>query len=74
MLAHRFRELLEASESIPTAMITANSTAFVPCPIAYAISPIQQAQVEYLYRLAFDHAQAQVAAARRRRWQGYSLN
>jgi len=38
------------------------------------MSAVQQAQVEYLYRLAFEQAQAQVAQARPTLWPAFSLN
>jgi hypothetical protein len=74
MLVHRFRELLEAPKPCPAEMLAGSGAAFAPCPLMLTIWPGQQAQVEYLYRLAYEQAQAQVAAARRQRWQGYSLN
>jgi hypothetical protein len=74
MLVHRFRELLETFESIPAAMAVRQIAAFVPFPIAFSMPPVQQAQVEYLYRIAFEQAQAQVARAGGQRWLGYSLN
>jgi hypothetical protein len=74
MLVHRFRELFEASEPIPAMTAAGHSAAFVACPVHFAMSPVQQAQTEYLYRLAFEQAQAQVAQARRSRWSAYSLN
>lgn len=74
MLMHRFRELLKGPAPIPAAMSARPIASFVPCPMAFAMSPVHQAQVEYLYRLAFEQAQVQVARAGHQRWLGYSLN
>lgn len=76
MLVHRFRELFETPEPTPVAPATARSSAFVlcPCPVLFGMSPIQQAQTEYLYRLAFEQAQAQLAISRPSRWPAFSLN
>ena len=76
MLVHRFRELFTTPESIPAATDAGSFAAFVPCPFPaiLGMSAMQQAQTEYLYRLALEHAQAQVAAARSSRWPAFSLN
>ena len=72
MLVHRFRELYNASEPTPVAVAMGHSAAFVPCPVAFAMTPMQQAQTEYLYRLAFEQAQAQFAQTRVCRWSAFS--
>jgi len=69
-LVHRLRELLEGSEQIPAGL----TAAFVLCPVAFAMSAVQQAQAEFLYRIAFEQAQFQVAQTRRSRWSAFSLN
>ncbi|HEX3152171.1 MAG TPA: hypothetical protein VHR66_29125 [Gemmataceae bacterium] len=69
MLAHRFRELLETPEHA-FSVASAPSAAFVPCPMNFAMSAMQHAQAEFLYRLAYEQAQAQLAA----RWPAFSLN
>ena len=75
MLVHRFRELFDASEPAPAGFSGAGPAAFVPCPcpILVGMSAHQLAQVEYLYRLAFEQAQAQLAQAEAR-WPTFSLN
>jgi hypothetical protein len=76
MLVHRFRELFASPEPTPVGAVVAPFAAFVPCPYPamLGMSAAQQAQTEYLYRLAFAHAQAEVAAARPSRWPAFSLN
>jgi len=76
MLVHRFRELWNNSEAVATAPVAGHAAAFVPypCPVAFGMPVAHQAQVEYLYRLAFEQAQAQVALARPSRWPAFSLN
>ncbi len=76
MLVHRFRELFETSEPAPAVSAAAGTAAFVPCPspVMLGMSAVQQAQAEYLYRLAFEQAQAQLALARPSRWPAFSLN
>lgn len=77
MLVHRFRELLIASEPAPPGASLHCSTAFVACPspVLIGMSPLQQVQTDYLYRLALEQAQAQVAEfARPSRWPAFSVN
>jgi len=76
MLVHRFRELFSTLEPTPLAAAAGSFAAFVPCPspAMLGMSAVQQLQAEYLYRLAFEQAQAQVAAARPSRWPAFSLN
>lgn len=74
MLVHRFRELFNAFKPTPVALSAGHSAAFVPCPVAFAMTPMQQAQAEYLYRLAFEQAQAQLAQTRVSRWPAFSRN
>ena len=76
MSVHRFRELWNTPEPVTTAVVVGSPAAFVPCPspMLLGMSAVQQAQVEYLYRLAFEQAQAQVALARSSRWPAFSLN
>ncbi|HJZ91919.1 MAG TPA: hypothetical protein VKE40_13685 [Gemmataceae bacterium] len=74
MLLHRFRELLEQPLA-PQPTTTGNVAPFVACPapLAMVMSAAQQAQIAYLYSLAYEHAQAQVAPPRTARLQ-FSLN
>jgi hypothetical protein len=61
MFENRFRDFFNPHESFVSVAIPANVSGFVavPCP-AFTMWPIQQAQTDYLYRLAFEQAQAQV--------------
>ena len=76
MLVHRFRELFDNSEPSLAVVAVSPSAAFVlcPAPVMFAMSAAHQAQVEFLYRLAFEQAQAQVGRARRSQWPAFSLN
>jgi hypothetical protein len=76
MSVHRFRELWNTPEPAPAAVAAGSLAAFVPCPCPtmLGMSAIQQAQTEYLYRLAFEQAQAQVARSGPSRWPAFSLN
>ena len=76
MSVHRFRELWDNPEPVAAAPITGQAAAFVPCPcpVAFGMPVAHQAHVEYLYRLAFEQAQAQVGLARPSRWPAFSLN
>lgn len=73
MLAHRFRELWALEPAQPVASLPVASWAgfmLCPCPLPVA----HQAQMESLYRIAFERAQAEVARERRARWTAFSLN
>jgi hypothetical protein len=74
MLAHRFQEYWSSEGATPTPAYAgvAISSAFVPfaCPLPAG----QQAHAEYLYRVAFEQAQAEIARERRARWTTFSLN
>jgi hypothetical protein len=76
MLVHRFRELFDTPVPATAAAALSPSAAFVlcPAPVVFAMTAAHQAQVEYLYRLAFELAQAQVGRPRRSRWPAFSLN
>lgn len=76
MSGHRFRHLLGLESPLPAPAFAAagSSAAFVPCPMLQAMSPAHQSHVEYLYRLAFEQAQAQVAQSRRVRRTNVSWN
>lgn len=76
MLVHRFPELVIASEPIATAIPAVASAAFVPCPCpaALGMSAMQLAQAAFLYRLAFEQAQAQVAPIGSNRFPVFSSN
>ena len=76
MLVHRFRELRNSSDRVPApaAMVCPASFVVCPSPVLFGMSALQQAQTEYLYRIAFEQAQAQVAEARRGRWPAFSVN
>jgi hypothetical protein len=41
-----------------------------PCPLSAA----QQAHAAFVYRVAFEQAQAEIARERRARWTAFSLN
>lgn len=73
MLVHRFRELLSTTEPVATGV---PALAFVPCPspMAIGMSAMQLAQAAFLYRLAFEQAQAQFAPVRSNRWPVFSQN
>jgi len=74
MLADRFREYW-ASEAViatPDYAGAASHGAFIPCPLP--LPAVQQAHAEYLYRVAFEQAQAEIARERRARWTTFSLN
>jgi hypothetical protein len=76
MSVHRFRELWNSPEPVAAAPAAGHADAIVPCPcpVAFGLPLAPQAQVEYLYQLAFEHAQAQVARTRANRWPAFSLN
>jgi len=76
MSVHRLRELWNSPEPVLAAPTAGHSAAFVacPCPVVLGMTAMQQAQTEYLYRLAFEQAQAQMARSRPSRWPAYSLN
>jgi hypothetical protein len=76
MSVHRFRELWNSPERVATAPAVGHTAAFAPCPcpVGFGIPMANQAQVEYLYRLAFEQAQAQIALTWSGRWPAFSLN
>lgn len=76
MSGHRFRHLFESPLPAPAFAVAAHSSAFVPCPcpMLQGMSAAHQSQVEHLYRLAFEQAQAQVAQSRRVRRTNFSWN
>lgn len=74
MSVHRFRELWNSPEPEPTAIALGAFAAFIPCPVMYGMSMVQQAQVEYLYRLAYEQAQVQAVRAQPSRWPAFSVN
>jgi hypothetical protein len=76
MLVHRFRELLSAPEPIAATVPAVASAAFVPCPcpMTLGMSATQFAQAAFLYRLAFEQAQAQIAPIGSNRWPAFSWN
>jgi len=78
MLAHRFREFWSQTEpALPTtatAMNLISGFVFCPCPAIPFLSPMQHAQPEYLYRLAYEQARAQVGQSRTSRIPASSLN
>jgi hypothetical protein len=71
MLIHRFRESLFQPQFPPA--IAGSSTAFVACPLFPPIGSVYHAQTEFLYRLAYEQAQAQLSPPRASRVQ-FSLN
>ena len=76
MLGNRFREYWGQSEDLlpaPAVTLAAPGAAFVLCPVFPSMNPVQHTQVEYLYRLAYEQARAQVAR-RQSRWAEFSRN
>jgi hypothetical protein len=72
MLLHRFRESLFQPQS-PVPAIAGTSTAFVACPLFPPIGSVYHTQTEFLYRLAYEQAQALLSPPRASRVQ-FSLN
>jgi hypothetical protein len=74
MLAHRFLEYWgsEGAEPVPPSVGLGVWTAFVPCPCP--LPAAHQAHADYLYRVAFERAQAEIARERRARWTTFSRN
>ena len=74
MWAHRFREYVtqDASQPLLPYGSVGAFAAFVlcPCPLPAA----QHAHAEYVYRVAFECAQAEIARERRARWTTFSPN
>lgn len=75
MLSHRFQHLLNKDDSEFSRTQPCNLS-FVAMPIAVqqTMTAIQLAQIEYLYRLAFERAHAQVAAEERNQFLDFSIN
>jgi hypothetical protein len=79
MLSHRFQDFWSQSEPetyVPATMAMGAAVAFVACPcsVVQSMSSFQQTQIEHLYRLAYEQAQAQVSQARRIRRFEFSVN
>lgn len=74
MLTHRFQDYWTQMDSEPVE--SAPVAAFVPCPclVMQSMTSVQQAQMEQLYRLAYEQAQAQVDLDRRSRAFDFSAN
>jgi hypothetical protein len=74
MLAHRFREFedFDADQPVLARLPVGSLSAFMLCPLPMPATC--QAHAEYLYRIAFERAQAEVARERRARWTAFSLN
>jgi hypothetical protein len=70
MLADRFREYWKSAIPTPAPAFSA----FVVCPLVQCMTPMQYAQMEYVYRLAYEQAQAQVAKPMSARLPAFSLN
>src|SRR5262245_56312281 len=76
MLANRFRELWPSPEpatNSPT-ICSAMPSAFVVCPFLPSITQVQFAQMEYLYRVAYEQARAQLATPTTPRIPAFSVN
>jgi hypothetical protein len=76
MLANRFREFWPSTKPAaysPTICAPAPS-AFVVCPLLSCVTPTQFAQMQYLYRVAYEQAQAQIATPLTPRIPAFSLN
>lgn len=61
MVAHRFTEQLRVTEPAFAAVAT---TPFVPCPMFALFSPMQQAQVTEVYRIAAELTREQLRPTR----------
>jgi hypothetical protein len=74
MLADRFNECWasEAIQVVPARVGSGTFAAFMPCPCP--LPAAQQAHAEYVYRVALERAQAEIARERRARWTTFSLN
>jgi hypothetical protein len=74
MLAHRFRDSWASETARPISAVAglAAPGAFMLCPCQ--LSAVQQNHAEYVYRVAFEQAQAEIARERRARWTAFSLN
>ena len=75
MLAHRLRELwpFEPATYTPAVCVPVPS-AFVVWPLVPYATPGQFAQMEYLYRVAYEQAQAQTATPSTSRISAFSIN
>jgi hypothetical protein len=73
MLTNRFQDYWNQTEFEVAASA---DVAFVPCPcpIIQSMTSVQQAQMEQLYRLAYEQAQSQVNLDRRPRALDFSAN
>jgi hypothetical protein len=72
MFENRFRDHWNQHESFAPIAISADAAAFVACPVF--AWPLQQGQTEFLYRLAFQQAQAQLAERSPKRIPAFSRN
>src|SRR5262249_57472632 len=64
MLANRFREFWPSTEPAYLPAICAPApSAFVVCSLPSCVTPTQFAQMEYIYRFAYEQAQAQAQVA-----------
>ena len=64
MLTNRFRDYWSQFETESAGTEGVAPAAFVPCPcpVMQSMTPVQHAQLEQLYRLAYEQAQAQAQA------------
>jgi len=69
MLADRLREFWSSPTPISPVL-----SAFVVCPVISCMSSMQYAQMELVYRLAYEQAQAQVPKPLIARAPAFSLN
>ena len=74
MLSHRFQDYWTQMDSEPVASASVASFVPCPCPVMQSMTSMQQAQMEQLYRLAYEQAQAQVDLDRRPRTFDFSAN
>jgi len=73
MLANRFHQFWAAEvPPIPVGSGFCGVPGFAPCP--WPLPATQHAHAAYLYRVAFEYAQAEIARERRARWTAFSLN
>jgi len=76
MLANRFREFWPSTEPDTPSPAASGPvmSAFVVCPFVTCMTPVQFAQMAYLYRVAYEQAQAQLARPSAPRIPAFSLN
>lgn len=75
MLTNRIQDYWSQFETeTPTETVAPAAFVPCPCPVMQSMNPVQHAQMERLYRLAYEQAQAQVELDRRARAFDFSAN